>query len=69
MNLNKAHHVKCPDCKSEVIEHKFFTLDSSLRSFGTKNGWYCSQCNYGPFQIGCVSKSKFDNFALKTLDL
>lgn len=41
----------CPCCGSHAMEHRLYTHFQSRNSSGQTNGWYCSSCGAGAYQL------------------
>ncbi|WP_165862921.1 hypothetical protein [Vibrio sinensis] len=42
----------CPECGADAMFHKLLSQIPSTKAFRMLNGWYCSECQAGPFQLG-----------------
>ena len=46
MDLPDRTPPPCPDCSSDMMEHRFYGIGEK------RNGWYCQSCGAGGYQLG-----------------
>lgn len=68
INLTEWSPPPCPKCGSDDMIHKLMSLEPASISFRATNGWYCENCNAGPFQLGKFSESDAAQFAISLLN-
>ena len=56
----------CPSCNGENMTHKCFSHVPASQAF-KKNGWYCDDCQSGPYQLGFVTEEFISGFAKRLL--
>ncbi len=57
---------KCPDCNQDAMLHRCFSHIPGKESF-KKNGWYCEECNAGPYKLGSMTEQKASESAKQLL--
>jgi len=58
----------CPKCGASEMFHKLVSHIPTTKAFRNENGWYCGQCNAGPYQLGTYSENDAAQFALSLVN-
>ncbi|QHP82794.1 hypothetical protein EO763_23155 (plasmid) [Pectobacterium odoriferum] len=57
----------CPSCGRDNMFHRLSNPDPTSETF-ILNGWYCDDCQAGPYQLGHFSEADAARFALTLLN-